>query len=137
MRDLSPRRQQTLEVIVTAGGVRLEDVFGTTRDRRVLLVRRAICVALRDVHQMSLPEIAAVFGRDHSSVRYRIRDGRRILKEEASLLAMSSAPQPPEATPLTSLLRTAYTRLNLHEWPEPYEPARSGRSGTRPAEAGR
>ena len=110
---MRPREERTIEVVVTAGSVRLEDVFCAKRDPRAVLVRRAVCLVLRDHHQMSYPEIGAAMGTNHSTAIARTKAGRRMLADEAALLARSSR----AAAPLTHLLDAVYRSLGREQWP--------------------
>ncbi len=57
-------------------GQLLTMVLGKSRKRPVVAARRAVIVALRE-RGLSLPEIGALIGRDHTSVLHHLRVAER------------------------------------------------------------
>jgi len=93
--DLTPRmamdRLATLHALETAraicdrAGVDIGDALGRSNHPSATLARRCIWTTLRHTLGLSYPEIARVFGRDHSTVMSGIR------QREAELAAMYSS----------------------------------------------
>ncbi len=56
--------------------VSLSEVLSKSRKRPIAAARRAVCVALR-ARGLSLPEIGALIGRDHTTVLHSLRVAER------------------------------------------------------------
>jgi chromosomal replication initiator protein len=68
--------------VATRAGLTFRDLIGVERRREVSWVRQDAYRAIREQTSLSLPQIARIFGRDHSTVLHGIRASKR--RQEAA-----------------------------------------------------
>lgn len=73
--------------VSAAFGVTPKDVTGTCRQRSVLVPRQVAMYLAREVAKMSLPQIGAAFGRDHSTVLHAARKVGEAIASDTKLRA--------------------------------------------------
>lgn len=61
------------EGLVPSAQMTVEEVFSASRERRLVITRADIMRRLRTEARWSYPRIAALFGRDHSTVMYQVK----------------------------------------------------------------
>lgn len=67
-------------------GIKLDYLLGPLRRQRYLPARRTIYWGLRELFQMSYPEIGRVMqGRHHTTVMHGVREAREAEKQVASM----------------------------------------------------
>jgi hypothetical protein len=71
------RRTRWLHAICAHHGVTWDEVIGTWRAHHLVAVRWACAVFLRDDWGMSYSQIGKLMRRDHSTIIYSVRRGRR------------------------------------------------------------
>lgn len=76
----SPRLKQVIAAVAAARGVKVDELVGPRRPRRIVEPRQEAMWLARQVTGLSLPQIGAAFGgRDHTTVMASVRvvDQRR------------------------------------------------------------
>lgn len=71
--------------VADAYGVKPKDLLGSCRQRAVLLPRQVAMYLTREVTKLSLPQLGAAFGRDHTTVLHACRKIADALKTDAKL----------------------------------------------------
>lgn len=79
--------KRIIDRVAAAFGVKPKDVTGSCRQRAVLVPRQVAMYLTREVAKLSLPQIGAAFGRDHSTVLHAIRKVEAAMKDDAKLRA--------------------------------------------------
>jgi chromosomal replication initiation ATPase DnaA len=81
-------RQQFLESVAAAGKVSLPELTSRSNNRRASRVRWAGMLYLRDSFGWSLPRIARVFDRDHTTVMHGLKQARVLVESNARFRSM-------------------------------------------------
>lgn len=81
-------RQQFLESVAAAGKVSLPELTSRSSKRLYARIRWAGMLYLRDTRSWSLPRIAALFDRDHTTVKHGLTHGRALMESDACFRAM-------------------------------------------------
>lgn len=68
VRSGSARARAVLEAVAEVFEVTVDQVVGRTRHREVIPARQAAMALCRELTDLSFPAIAAIFGRDHTTV---------------------------------------------------------------------
>ena len=74
LRAASPDVAAILDTAAGLHGVRAEALLGRGRTKAVTRARRQAMAEIRDRYGWSLSEIGRLFGRDHTTVMYHLRE---------------------------------------------------------------
>ncbi len=94
-RNISPNK--ILEVVAETEGIKVDDLVGQNRSAKVAVPRQLAMYLLRDINEISLPQIGELLGgRDHTTVMYGIKkiDDDEKLRNRARKIRESILNQP-------------------------------------------
>jgi chromosomal replication initiator protein len=77
--------ERIVERVAAAFGVKPKELLGSCRQRSVLVPRQVAMYLARDVAKLSLPQVGAAFGRDHTTVLHACRKMGEALQADAKL----------------------------------------------------
>ena len=80
--------------MAAATGTTIEELTGRGQGRRMAFVRFACFLQLRRLKGFSLPQIGAIFNRDHTTVLHGIRRAEKMEKASASFRALMEDVKP-------------------------------------------
>ena len=99
----TPKPDPILEVCRIVGGrygVTVGEMLSPTRSQPIALARQVAMRLLRELTDLSYPQIAARFDRDHSTVMHAVRATDGMLLEDLREEASAALAQPPGAPPV-------------------------------------
>jgi chromosomal replication initiator protein len=68
--------------ISKALNVQVSDIIGNKRQREIVTARMIAAATIRNNTQLTLKEIGSIFGKDHSSIIYHLRQYDSLLKQK-------------------------------------------------------